>query len=203
MQAIQYQHFAFHAENTRPILRIFCGESVLQSKNMYIHELPDWPHFSWNQAKLAELLIQIRLQQGRLIGGMESIGFHFREETVLQTLTQDVVKSSEIEGEILDPSQVRSSVARHLGMEQAVIGPIDRSVDGVVEMILDATQNFDKALTKERLFHWHTALFPEGRSGFKKNPIGGWRKGPVYVVSGQMGNEEIHFEAPPRCESRR
>jgi Fic family protein len=167
---------------------------------MYIYELPDWPSFSWDQPKIGELLVQIRHQQGRLMGGMESIGFHFREKTILQTLTQDVVKSSEIEGEILDPSQVRSSVARHLGIEQAVIGPIDRSVDGVVEMILDATQNYDKALTKERLFHWHTALFPEGRSGFKKIMIGDWRKGPVYVVSGHMGNEEIHFEAPPAAK---
>jgi Fic family protein len=163
---------------------------------MYIHELPNWPHFSWNQHQIAELLIQVRHQQGRLTGGMESIGFHLLEQTILETLTQDVVKSSEIEGEILDSSQVRSSVARQLGIEQAALGLPDRHIDGVVKMILDATQNFDKPLTKERLFSWHMALFPEGRSGLKKITIGTWRKGPVYVVSGQMGKEKIHFEAP-------
>src|SRR5579872_5565190 len=162
---------------------------------MYIHELSDWPRFSWNHQRIAELLVQVRHQQGRLIGGMESIGFHLREQTILETLTQDVVKSSEIEGEILDSSQVRSSVARQLGIEQAALLPVDRNIDGVVEMILDATQNFDKPLTKERLFGWHRSLFSE--SGNKKITIGDWRKGPVYVVSGQMGKEKIHFEAPP------
>lgn len=164
---------------------------------MYVHELPNWPHFSWDQCKIAERLVQVRHQQGRLTGGMESIGFHLLEQTILQTLTQDVVKSSEIEGEILDASQVRSSVARQLGIEQAALGPPDRHIDGVVKMVLDATQNFDKPLTKERLFSWHMALFPEERSGLKKITTGAWRKGPVYVVSGQMGKEKIHFEAPP------
>ena len=164
---------------------------------MYIHELPDWPHFSWDKPKIQDLLVKIRHQQGRLIGGMESLGFHLREQTVLQTLTQDVVKSSEIEGEILDSSQVRSSVARHLGIEKAALGPLDRNVEGVVQMILDATQNFDRPLTKERLFEWHAALFPESSKSFKKITVGKWRKGPVCVVSGQMGKEKIHFEAVP------
>jgi len=163
---------------------------------MYIHELADWPYFSWNHYRITELLVPVRHQQGRLTGGMESIGFHLREQTVLQVLTQDVVKSSEIEGEILDASQVRSSVAQQLGMEQAALSPIDRNVEGVVKMILDATQHFDKPLTKERLFDWHRALFQERWSGLKKITIGEWRKGPVYVVSGQMGKEKIHFEAP-------
>lgn len=163
---------------------------------MYIYELPSWPLFSWNQQRIAELLIEVRHQQGRLIGGMESIGFDLREQTVLQTLTQDVVKSSEIEEEMLDPSQVRSSVARHLGIEQAAVGPVDRNVDGVVEMILDATQKYDEPLTQERLFGWHTALFPEGGRTSKKITSGGWRKGSVYVASGQMGKEKIHFAAP-------
>lgn len=163
---------------------------------MYIHELSNWPHFSWNQRRIAELLIQIRHQQGRLIGGMESMGFHLREQAVLQTLTQDVVKSSEIEGEKLDSSQVRSSVARHLGIEQAALGSVDRNIDGIVEMVLDATQNFDQPLTKERLFSWHSALFPERGSSSKKITIGKWRKGSVYVVSGQWGKEKIHFQAP-------
>jgi len=166
-------------------------------KVMYIHELPNWPSFSWNQPKIAELLVYVRHLQGRLTGGMESIGFHLREQAVLGALTQDVVKSSEIEGEILDSTQVRSSVARQLGLEQAALGPVDRSIDGVVKMILDATQKFDEPLTKERLFSWHKALFPDGRSGSKKITVGAWRKGAVDVVSGQIGKEKIHFEAPP------
>lgn len=163
---------------------------------MYIHNLVDWPRFSWNQYRITELLVQIRHQQGRLIGGMESVGFHLQSQAVLQTLTQDVVKSSEIEGEILDPSEVRSSVARQLGLEQAGVVSTDRNIDGVVKMVLDATQNFDQLLTKERLFNWHKALFPNGRGHLKNITIGKWRKGPVYVVSGQIGKEKIHFEAP-------
>ena len=163
---------------------------------MYIYELTNWPCFQWDQHRISEVLLLVRHQQGRLTGSMESIGFHLREQTVLQALTQDIVKSSEIEGEILDSSQVRSSVARQLGIEQAALGPIDRNIDGVVKMVLDATQNFDKPLTKERLFDWHKSLFSEGRSGLKKITIGEWRKGPVYVVSRQMGKEKIHFEAP-------
>ncbi len=117
---------------------------------MYIHELENWPNFLWDQENLSDLLIQLRHQQGRLIGGMESIGFHARDETVLQVLTQEVVKSSEIEGEILDQSLVRSSIARHLGIDIAALDIVDRNIDGVVEMMLDATQNFDQPLTKER-----------------------------------------------------
>lgn len=162
---------------------------------MYIHELPNWPHFSWDKNRIDAMLIQIRHQQGRLTGGMESIGFHFLETTILQTLTQDVVKSSEIEGEILDSAQVRSSVARHLGIEHAALGTPDKHIDGVVNMILDATQNFDQPLTKERLFNWHKNLFSE-KPGLKKITIETWRKSPVDVVSGPMGREKIHFEAP-------
>lgn len=164
---------------------------------MYIYQRKNWPHFLWNQEDVADLLIQLRHQQGRLIGGMESIGFHVREETVLQTLTQDIVKSSEIEGEILDPSLVRSSVARRLGMESAALDVVDRNVEGIVEMMLDATQKFDQPLTKERVFNWHAALFPTGRSGFTKIRVGTWRTGPVQVVSGRIGKEIVHFEAPP------
>ena len=166
------------------------------SRYMYIHEREHWPKFLWNQKLIAELLISLRHQQGRLIGGMESIGFHFREETVLQTLTQDVVKSSEIEGELIDQSLVRSSVARHLGMDIAGINIIDRNVEGVVEMMLDATQRYEQPLTKERLLNWHATLFPTGRSGFAKIRVGAWRHGTVQVVSGQIGREVIHFEAP-------
>ena len=172
------------------------AENRCYNTGMYIHELSNWPEFSWDHETIAELLIAVRHQQGRLIGAMESIGFHLREQTILENLTQDVVKSSEIEGEMLDSSQVRSSVARHLGMEQVALCPANKNVEGIVEMVLDATQNFDQPLTKERLFRWHRALFPEGRSGWKKISVGDWRKGPVYVVSGQMDKEKIYFEAP-------
>lgn len=167
---------------------------------MYIYELENWPNFLWDQENLTDSLIQLRHQQGRLMGGMESIGFHLRDEAVLQTLTQDVVKSSEIEGEILDQALVRSSVARHLGMDTAALDKIDKNIDGVVKMMLDATQRFDQPLTKERLLNWHKDLFPMGQSGFAKISIGTWRKGSVQVVSGQMGKETLHFEAPPASQ---
>lgn len=163
---------------------------------MYIYEQKDWPHFFWDQEMISPLLFRLRYQQGHLIGGMQSIGFQLREETLLQALTQDVVKSSEIEGEILDPSIVRSSVARHLGIDNAALDKVDRNVEGVVEMILDATQKFEQPLTKERLFNWHAALFPTERSGISKIQVGAWRMGPVQVVSGRMGKEKTHFEAP-------
>ncbi|HSX26847.1 MAG TPA: Fic family protein [Chlamydiales bacterium] len=162
---------------------------------MYIHELENWPKFLWDREGLASLLTQVRHQQGRLIGGMESIGFHLKEEVILETLTQDVIKSSEIEGEHLDQSLVRSSVARRLGIDVAG-DVVDRNVEGVVEMILDATQNYDQPLTKKRLFHWHAALFPNGRSGLTKIEVGGWRTGPVEVISGRPGKETVHFEGP-------
>ena len=163
---------------------------------MYIDALKDWPNFSWDKEVVADLLIQLRHQQGLLVGGMESIGFKNQNEAILQVLTQDVVKSSEIEGEMLDQSQVRSSVARHLGMECAALDGVDRNIDGVVEMVLDATQRFDQPLNKERLLSWHASLFPSGRSGFKKITVGLWRTCPVDVVSGSMEKEVIHFEAP-------
>jgi Fic family protein len=161
---------------------------------MHIHELRDWPKFQWDQEALLPLLIEVRYQQGRLTGKMESIGFHIREETILQTLTQDVVKSSEIEGEILDQSLVRSSVARHLDIDIAGLDIVDRNVEGVVEMMLDATQNFDQPLTKKRLLGWHSSLFPAGSS---KITVGAWRREPVYVISGPIGKETVHFEASP------
>jgi Fic family protein len=167
---------------------------------MYIHELPDWPNFSWHARALAELLAGVRYKQGRLIGRMESLGFKFREEANLQALIQDVVKTSEIEGQILDPDQVRSSLARRLGIEVAGLKPVEREVDGVVEMMLDATQNYERPLTAERLFGWHAALFPTGWSGMLRVKVGTWRdasSGPMQVVSGGVGRERVHFEAPP------
>lgn len=165
----------------------------------YIHELSDWPNFRWNRPILAERLANVRFHQGQLIGRMKALGFQLRAEAVLNTLTEDVVKSSEIEGETLDKQQVRSSIARRLGMEIAGLPQADRHVEGVVEMMLDATQNFSKPLTAERLYAWHAALFPTGRSGMTKITIGAWRNdntGSMQVVSGPIGKETVHYEAP-------
>ena len=166
----------------------------------YIHQLPNWPSFSWNYEAFADRLAAVRHQQGRLLGRMESFGFNFRQESLLKTLTQDVVKTSEIEGELLDTEQVRSSLARRLGIEIAALKPADRHVDGVVEMMLDGTTNYQSALTQERLFAWHAALFPTGASGMRRVRIGAWRddkEGPMQVVSGALGREKVHYQAPP------
>jgi Fic family protein len=165
----------------------------------YIHELSDWPAFRWNQDRLGATLAALRHRQGRLIGHMENLGRHLRAEAVLKTITEDVVKSSEIEGEILDRDQVRSSVARRLGMDIGALAHSDAHVEGVVEMMLDATQKYDVALDAERLFNWHAALFPAGRSGVSRIAVGRWRddsRGPMQVVSGPLGRERVHFQAP-------
>ena len=167
---------------------------------MYIHELKDWPRLSWSREQLAEPLAAVRHRQGRLIGHMEALGFNLRQEAVLQTLTSDVLKSSEIEGEKLDVEQVRSSIARRLGMDIGALKPADRNVEGIVEMMLDATRQYDQPLTAERLFSWHASLFPIGRSGMAKIRAGAWRDdstGPMEVVSGPIGKERVHFQAPP------
>jgi len=166
---------------------------------VYIYQQNQWPTFKWNSDEFIGLLSEARHLQGKLFGKMESLGFDLRNEAFLDTLTLDVLKSSEIEGEFLNPDQVRSSVARKLGMEIAGSVESDRDVDGVVEMMLDATQNCFKPLTKERLFDWHAALFPTGRSGMSKITVADWRKdttGPMQVVSGAMGKEKVHFQAP-------
>jgi Fic family protein len=165
----------------------------------YIHELKDWPKFHWSHEKLAAQLAAMRHHQGRLVGRMEALGFQLRAEAVLQSLTEEVLKSSEIEGDVLDREQVRSSIARRLGMDIGALIPVDRDVEGVVEMMLDATQSYDAPLTKERLFGWHAALFPTGRSGISKIRVGAWRNdksGPMQVVSGPIGRERVHYEAP-------
>ncbi|MBV8800893.1 MAG: Fic family protein [Alphaproteobacteria bacterium] len=165
----------------------------------YIHELKGWPEFHWSQERLAERLAAVRHRQGRLIGRMEALGFQLRAEANLATLTEEVIKSSEIEGEILEKDQVRSSIARRLGMDIGALTPADRNVEGVVEMMLDATQNSAKPLTDERLFAWHAALFPTGRSGMTKIVVGGWRddsEGPMQVVSGAIGKQKVHYQAP-------
>jgi len=166
---------------------------------MYIHELKDWPQFHWSAEQIAELLASVRHRQGRLIGHMEALGFNLQQEAVLQTLTSDVLKSSEIEGEKLNADQVRSSIARRLGMDIGALKPADRSVEGVVEMMLDATRNYKQPLTSDRLFGWHAALFPTSRSRMRKIRTGAWRddsEGPMQVVSGPLGKEHVHYEAP-------
>lgn len=165
----------------------------------FIYQQDQWPNFTWNDDEIINLLSEARNLQGRLVGKMESLGFDLRHEAILDTLTLDVLKSSEIEGEYLNADQVRSSIARRLGMEIAGSVDSDRNVDGVVEMMLDATQNCFKSLTVERLFDWHGALFPTGRSGMYKIIVAEWRKdttGPMQVVSGALGKEKVHFQAP-------
>src|SRR5215218_2482182 len=165
----------------------------------YIHTLSDWPKFSWDDRRVANALATTRHRQGRLVGQMEALGFRLKEEAVLRTLTEDVLKSSEIEGEKLDADQVRSSVARRLGIDIGGLRSADRHVEGVVEMMLDATQHYDQPLTRERLFGWHASLFPAGRSGMHRITVGAWRDdsaAPMQVVSGPVGRERVHFEAP-------
>jgi Fic family protein len=165
----------------------------------YIHELKDWPKFRWSGEKLASKLAEVRHRQGRLIGRMEALGFQLKAEAVLRTLTEEVLKSSEIEGELLDKEQVRSSIARRLGMDIGALTRADRDVEGVVEMMLDATQNYETPLTEERLFDWHAALFPTGRSGMRRIAVGSWRDdktGDMQVVSGPLGRERVHYQAP-------
>jgi Fic family protein len=165
----------------------------------YIHELKGWPGFRWDHARISARLVDVRHRQGRLIGRMEGLGFQLRTEAVLHTLTEDVLKSSEIEGEKLDPDQVRSSIARRLGIDIGGLTPADRNVEGVVEMMLNATQGYGKPLTVRRLFDWHAALFPTDRSGMSKIKVGAWRDdrtGPMRVISGPIGKERIHYEAP-------
>jgi Fic family protein len=166
---------------------------------MYIYEQADWPKLHWDSKALSTMLADVRHRQGRLIGQMEGLGFRLQEEAVLQTLTEDVVKSSEIEGEKLDPDAVRSSIARRMGLDIAGLIPSDRNVDGVVEMMLDATRHYSKPLTDDRLFGWHSCLFPSGRSGMTRINIGKWRDdktGAMQVVSGPIGHETVHYQAP-------
>lgn len=167
---------------------------------MYIWERDAWPKLTWQDGAIAAPLAALRHDQGRLVGRMEALGFKLREEAFLQTLTHDVVKTSEIEGEVLDATQVRSSIARRLGIDIGALAPKDRDVEGIVEVMLDATGHYDQALTADRLFGWHSALFPTGRSGMTKILIGQWRDdrtGPMQVISGPIGRERVHYAAPP------
>jgi Fic family protein len=165
----------------------------------YIHELSEWPEFTWDTEALAGPLAAVRHKQGRHLGKMQALGFELRQEAGLTALTDEVVKSSAIEGEHLNPDEVRSSIARRLGLDVAGLPRPGRDVEGVVEMMLDATRNFNDPLTEERLFDWHAALFPAGRSGMQRITVGAWRigdAGPMQVVSGPIRRERVHFEAP-------
>lgn len=165
----------------------------------YIHQLSDWPNFHWDDTLLLPKLSQVRHEQGVLVGKMSNLGFELKQEALLETYTLDVLKSTEIEGEFLNPEQVRSSIARHLGMDIGALLPADRGIEGVVEMILDATQNAQLPLTEDRICDWHAGLFPTGRSGLYKINVAKYRKdetGPMQAVSGAWGREKVHFQAP-------
>ncbi len=165
----------------------------------YIHQKENWPNFEWDDKSLIDLLSEVRNLQGKIVGKMEALGFNLRNEAVLETLTLDVIKSTEIEGEILNEEQVRSSLAKRLGIQIENSVYSERDVDGVVDMLINATQKFNNELSKERLFDWHFSLFPTRRSGMCKIKVGNWRSDttePMQVVSGAMGKEKVHFEAP-------
>jgi len=178
----------------------------MRRKMSFIHQLPQWPEFEIDSKKILPLVGRVRNLQGQLAGKMEAIGFNLKNEAYLEALSLDVIKSSEIEGELLDLDQVRSSIARRLGMEVSGLIPADREVEGVVEMMMDATQNAKQKLTSERLFGWHSAMFPSGRSGMYKITVGNWRDdstGPMQVVSGPLGKEKVHFQAPDSKKIKR
>lgn len=166
---------------------------------MYIYECKDWPNFRWQEKVITKMISEVRLEQGILIGKMSNLGFEFRDQILLQVLTEDVIKSSEIEGEVLDLEQVRSSIARRLGIDIEKAVYASYGVEGVVEMMLDATQKPNDPMNKERLFSWQASLFPSGRSGFNKITVGSYRddsKGVMQVVSGAIGREKVHYQAP-------
>lgn len=166
---------------------------------MYIYQKKAWPNFTWDKEQVNQAIVAIKYEQGRLTGKMETLGFELQEQAMLETLTSDVVKSSEIEGHFLNSDEVRSSIARHLGIDIGGILPADRHIDGIVEVVLDATRHFNKPLTNERLCHWHTIMFPSSISGMMLVNPGVWRtdsEGPMQVVSGSYGREKLHFQAP-------
>jgi Fic family protein len=170
---------------------------------MYLYNNQNWPIFEWNSEKLLPLLSYVRNRQGKLIGKMGALGFELRNEANLEILTQEIIKSTEIEGEFLDREQVRSSIARRLGLEISGLVYSERNVDGIVDLMIDATKNYDQELDKERLFSWHNALFPTGQSGIYKIIVGNWRDdstGPMQVVSGALGKEKVHYQAPPAAQ---
>jgi len=185
------------AENGRYIRRMKSGDKV------YIWQETDWPNWRYDAASLAVPLAAVHRAQGHLLGRMTEFGVAQRDEASVRTFTADVLKTSEIEGEQLDPDTVRSSVARRLGVDVGALAATDRDVEGVVDMVLDATRNYSAPLTRERLWAWHAALFPTGRSGLHAIQVGKWRDdhaGPMQVVSGPYGRERVHYQAPPAAQ---
>jgi len=166
---------------------------------MYIYENQNWPDFKWENENILPLLSAVRYQQGTIVGKMGALGFELKNQANLEILTIDILKTTEIEGELLNQDQVRSSIARRLGLEISGLVSSDRQVDGVVDMMLDATRNYDKELNKDRLFSWHSSLFPGGYSGISKIITANWRDdstGPMQVVSGPIDKEKVHYQAP-------
>lgn len=169
-------------------------------ENRYIWQADDWPNWRYDLSALTWPLTEVNRAQGLLLGRLADVGLALRDQASLAALTEDVVKTSEIEGEVLNVESVRSSIARRLGVDIGAVAPVDRHVEGVVEMVLDATSRASSPLTAERLFGWHAALFPTGYSGMNKIAIGQWRDdsdGPMQVVSGPVGRRKIHYQAPP------
>ena len=169
----------------------------------YIWQSPNWPDWQFDLHSLAPALEQVSHAQGLLLGRLADVGMALRDQASLAVLTEDVLKTSEIEGESLNVASVRSSIARRLGVDIGALAPVDRHVEGVVEMVLDATSNGQQAVTEQRLFGWHAALFPTGYSGMSKITVGGWRDdaaGPMQVVSGPIGRQKVHYEAPPAAQ---
>jgi Fic family protein len=180
----------------RRIIALFTAQKTKKQMSKYIYQYDNWTNFSWDYSRINTILGKVRHLQGKITGQLEALGFSIKEEAMLSNLTTDVVKSSEIEGEYYNYDQVRSSIAKKLGIEHAGIVKVDRNVDGIVEMLLDATQNYDKELHHERIFGWHAALFPTGWSGINKVNTGQYRKSEMQIVYGPMGKETIHYQAP-------
>lgn len=166
---------------------------------IYIWQYPEWPSFTWNDSRLIALLSEVRNLEGKIQGMMDGLGFNVQSMTALNVMTEDVLRSNEIEGVILNSDKVRSSIAKHLGIDTAGLPQPDRYTEGVVQIMMDAVTNCNKPLTPERLFNWHAALFPTGRSGMYPITVGAYRTGgePMQIVSGAMGKEKVHYEAPP------
>ena len=180
----------------RRIIFIFAA-NTFQTLAKYIYEYNNWTKFTWNEVAINSIFGEVRNLQGRIVGHMNTLGFAAKEEAALTTLTLDVIKSSEIEGEKLNFEQVRSSIARKLGINIGGLLPTNRNIDGIVEMMIDATHSYQKPLTNKRLFGWHAALFPTGHSGINTIEVGRYRTGEMQIVSGAMGKERVHFEAIP------
>lgn len=171
----------------------------MDMRPIYIWQYPEWPSFTWNDSRLIALLSEVRNLEGKIQGMMDGLGFNVQSMTALNVMTEDVLRSNEIEGVILNSDKVRSSIARHLGIDTAGLPQPDHYTEGVVQIMMDAVTNCNKPLTPERLFNWHAALFPTGRSGMYPITVGAYRTGgePMQIVSGAMGKEKVHFEAPP------